>query len=112
MVKLVRNRERELQVQRENIKKALQIKEKYKGSVVWERVRCGKDSCHCRNGMGHGPYPYLHFYEQGKVKTKYLPKDVGVLVACPKTDLKEALCEVENELEILRTTEEGSNSHE
>ena len=99
-----------LRTRRQNIKRALAIKEKYKGSVVWERVRCGKVSCHCRNGLRHGPYCYLHYYSRqtGKVHTKYLPKDVGVLISCPKTELKEALCEIENEL-ILRTRQ-GSNS--
>lgn len=88
---------------RQNILKALEIKEAYKGSVVWERVRCGKARCHCRNGVGHGPYAYLHYYSRktGKVQTKYLPKDIGELISCPKTELNEALCEIEKELEFL-----------
>jgi len=87
-----------LEIEKQNIQKALDIKRKFKGSVVWEKVKCGKTGCRkCQNGAFHGPYSYLHFYFAGKVKRKYLPKVIGELAACPKNDLEERLKELEQE---------------
>jgi hypothetical protein len=87
------------QKEKSDILTALEFKEKYKGSVVWERVDCGKPSCHkCQNGTLHGPYPYLHYYSSGKVKRKYLPKSVGELMSYSKAELETMLHETDIEI--------------
>ena len=44
------------------------------GSIVFKWIKCGKPKCHCmaENGEQHGPYPHLQWWEDGKLKTKYL----------------------------------------
>lgn len=32
-------------------------------ALVRHRVRCGKPTCHCAAGEGHGPYWFLHWRE-------------------------------------------------
>ena len=46
------------------------------GWVRLERVRCGQKRCRkCSvEGPGHGPYWYAYFYEEGKMKSRYLGK--------------------------------------
>jgi hypothetical protein len=84
------------QKEKELIVTALELKQKFKGSVIWERVRCGKHGCRkCAAGTLHGPYSYLHFYSNGKVKRKYLPRVLGDLVGHSVEELKEMLKEVE-----------------
>ena len=39
-----------------------------------ERVRCGKATCRCARGAGHGPYWYAYWSEGGKTKSKYIGK--------------------------------------
>lgn len=39
-----------------------------------ELVRCGKESCQCRNGKLHGPYWYAYWAENGKTKSQYIGK--------------------------------------
>jgi hypothetical protein len=87
-------------VEKQNVLEALDIKQQFrnKGTVVWEKVCCGKRSCKCQSGALHGPFPYLHFWKEGKVKRKYLTKAVGRLVACPKTELLEKLADIERDL--------------
>jgi hypothetical protein len=78
------------------ILEALELKQKLKGSVVWERVKCGKRCCRkCKNGTLHGPYPYLHYYHGGRVKRKYLRRALGDLVSRSVEELKEMLKEAE-----------------
>lgn len=54
------------------------------GSVTYrlETVRCGKDSC---TSCPHGPYWYAYFREGGKLRSRYigreLPPDVRATVA-------------------------------
>jgi hypothetical protein len=83
-----------LERERQHIMQALEIKAKFRGSVVWEKIRCGKRSCKCSRGHLHGPYAYLHFYQSGKVKRKYLSKDMGKLVERPKEELEVRLREI------------------
>lgn len=87
------------QKEKGDILKALELRQKYKGSVVWERVNCGKKGCHkCQTGVLHGPYPYLHYYSSGKVKRKYLPKALGDLVSRSTGELKELLKEADSKV--------------
>ena len=100
-----------LERERQHILQALEIKAKFRGSVVWEKIRCGKRSCKCSRGDLHGPYAYLHFYQSGKVKRKYLSKDVGKLVERPKEELEARLLEVlgqENQSSETRRAEHES----
>lgn len=42
-----------------------------------ERVKCGKPGCKkCSNGTGHGPYWYAYWRENGRVKSKYIGKEL------------------------------------
>ena len=47
-----------------------------KGQICLKRIRCGKKNCKCTMGeketFGHGPYPHLQWWDNGKVKTRYL----------------------------------------
>ena len=45
-----------------------------KGWIEWKFVRCGKKSCSCQQGKGHGPYAYLRYWEDGHLKSIYLGK--------------------------------------
>lgn len=69
-----------------------------KGSVVPEMVRCGK-SCHCQCGALHGPYLYLHYFSQGKVKRKYLSKAVSELLSLSEEKLAAILGQEERSSE-------------
>ena len=47
------------------------------GSIRMKKIKCGKENCKCANGVeqyGHGPYPHLQWWEDGKIKTRYLNK--------------------------------------
>lgn len=37
-----------------------------------ERVRCGKAGCWCREGVGHGPYTYKYWKEDGRLRKAYV----------------------------------------
>ena len=37
-------------------------------------VRCGKQTCKCREGELHGPYWYAYWIENGKMKSQYIGK--------------------------------------
>jgi hypothetical protein len=80
---------------------ALELK-RLKGSVVMEFVNCGKHSCRkCSSGIGHGPYPYLHYYDPScpwKVRRKYLTKDVAKFMSYSMEELELQLREVEAEI--------------
>jgi len=40
-----------------------------------EMVKCGKERCKkCGRGEGHGPYWYLYFRKNGKLKSRYIGK--------------------------------------
>lgn len=47
-----------------------------KGQICFKKIRCGKKNCKCAMGekekFGHGPYPHLQWWDNGKVKTRYL----------------------------------------
>lgn len=49
-----------------------------KGQICLKRIRCGKKNCKCKTGekskVGHGPYPHLQYWQDGRIKTKYLNK--------------------------------------
>lgn len=90
---------------------ALELK-KLKGSVVWEKVRCGKRNCRCSHGHLHGPFPYLHYYSSGKVKRRYLSKRMVQLLRCSREELE--LLKVESACVLGQETssreKEGSSS--
>lgn len=49
---------------------------KLKGHLRPEFVRCEKQGCRCRDGIKHGPYWYLYRYEKGKLRKKYIGRDL------------------------------------
>jgi len=73
---------------------ALELKG-FKGSVVMEKVCCGKPGCRCQSGSLHGPYPYLHYYSSGKVRRRYLSKTVSALLSHSQKELEGTLRETE-----------------
>ena len=42
---------------------AIQPQDRETPQLVREWVKCGKPSCRCRRGRGHGPYWYLRYEE-------------------------------------------------
>ena len=49
------------------------------GTVVKEKVKCGKSGCKCASGELHGPYLYRYYRdESGTVKSEYVgsPGDI------------------------------------
>jgi hypothetical protein len=52
------------------------------GIVCRQWVRCGKPSCRCAQGRGHGPYFYRFWREEGRLRKAYVPrKDVAEVSA-------------------------------
>ena len=45
------------------------------GSVFARYGTCGKESCGCRSGRGHGPYTVLSTREAGRSSFVYLRRD-------------------------------------
>ena len=43
-----------------------------KGSVHAQWVKCGKPGCKCAHGELHGPYFYLFWREQGRLRKAYI----------------------------------------
>jgi hypothetical protein len=80
------------------------------GSIVQEKVSCGKTCCRVCGGsrLAHGPYNYSHYYDRscGKVKRKYLSQALSNLLPCPKRDLQQRLLEIES-LSQEKENEEG-----
>jgi hypothetical protein len=87
------------------IKEALELK-KRGGSIVPEKVSCGKRSCKKCGGFRrtHGPYSYLHYYDAScpwKVRKRYLGKDVAEMLRCPEEDLVKRLREIEVRISLV-----------
>lgn len=57
------------------------------GSVIAQRVRCGRANCRCSGGGAlHGPYFYHFWRERGRLKKRYLkPNEVeAARAACER----------------------------
>lgn len=52
------------------------LEERRAGGVTYrlQRVKCGKPSCKCAAGPGHGPYWYGYWRACGRLKSKYIGK--------------------------------------
>ena len=52
-----------------------------KAGATWyrlEMVRCGKQACKkCAASEGHGPYWYAYFRKNGKMKSRYIGKNLA-----------------------------------
>ena len=48
-----------------------------RGTVTYrqERVRCGREGC---SGCPHGPYWYAYWREGGRLRSRYIGKQLGV----------------------------------
>ncbi len=42
-------------------------------ALVAHRVRCGKPTCRCATGNGHGPYWFLYWREGATQRRRYVP---------------------------------------
>ena len=51
------------------------------GSLQKEWRRCGKANCRCARGALHGPYWVRRWWEHGKQRKAYVPRDRIVEVA-------------------------------
>jgi hypothetical protein len=45
------------------------------GSLHREWRRCGKPTCRCAHGAAHGPYAYRYWYEHGRRRKAYVPRN-------------------------------------
>ena len=51
-------------------------------ALVRHRVRCGKSTCRCVGGTGHGPYWFLHWREGATQRRRYVRRaDVAAVRA-------------------------------
>jgi hypothetical protein len=50
--------------------------------LVLQKVRCGKNTCHCAKAGGelHGPYWYYYWKKDGRTRSKYIGKSKPVEV--------------------------------
>lgn len=47
------------------------------GWVYTKYIECGKETCHCKEDGGHGPYRYRYYYDDsGNLTSEYLGKAV------------------------------------
>ncbi|WP_394324620.1 DUF6788 family protein [Haloquadratum walsbyi] len=45
------------------------------GWVYTKYIECGKETCHCKEEGGHGPYRYGYYYDDsGNLTSEYLGK--------------------------------------
>jgi predicted RNA-binding protein YlxR (DUF448 family) len=72
---LRRQVERQLARQRALVTQLLALREQVRGSVFARYGTCGKESCGCREGKGHGPYVVLSTRGRGRGAFVYLRKD-------------------------------------
>ena len=42
------------------------------GALRSQSVTCGNAGCHCASGERHGPYWYLHWWEDGRTRNRYV----------------------------------------
>ena len=57
------------------------------GCVIKEMVKCGKLNCHCSYGLRHGPYSYLIWREDGRLRKRYL-KPLDALAYSNSSNMK------------------------
>ena len=52
------------------------IEERREGAITYrlQRVKCGKPSCKCVSGAGHGPYWYGFQWRNGRTVSQYIGK--------------------------------------
>jgi hypothetical protein len=58
-------------------------------------VRCGKPSCHCQHGRGHGPYVYRFWREKGRLRKAYVPPEQVAAFAAQVQERRERQNQVE-----------------
>ena len=83
-----------------------------KGSVHAQWVKCGKPGCRCARGEPHGPYFYLFWREQGRLRKAYirtgdLPHVVAAIRAyrLEKQRVRDAKSKLRGIRELLRNSE-------
>lgn len=56
------------------------VEARHRGDLLYqlERVRCGKVGCKCagENGQLHGPYWYAYWRDDGRLKSRYVGKQL------------------------------------
>ena len=82
------------------------------GSLQLEWRRCGKPGCRCARGQPHGPYAVRIWYEDGRRRKRYVPREEVAKVAAgiarwrelhpPAWTMRQALAELHRlEKEVL-----------
>ncbi len=96
-------------IQTEN---AITLPKMTKGSVHAQWVKCGKAGCKCARGELHGPYFYVFWRENGRLRKKYVRRSdlLQVLSATAayrleKQQLREAKSILRQIRELLRNGE-------
>ena len=80
------------------------------GATVTQYIRCGKATCHCREGEGHGPYHYRIWREGGPVHKVHVLDVDRVTAQC---DLHRALARQAREAEAARAARmPGKSGHD
>jgi hypothetical protein len=55
------------------------VESRQSGKVTYrlEMVKCGKLTCRCASGLLHGPYWYAYQKQVGRLKSRYVGKDLS-----------------------------------
>jgi hypothetical protein len=55
------------------------VESRQAGKVTYrlEMVKCGKLTCRCASGLLHGPYWYAYQKKAGRLKSRYVGKDLS-----------------------------------
>lgn len=88
-----RRRELALEAKRPRGREVLEERRGLVGGYVYrlELVKCGKASCRCATGKGHGPYWYAYAWSRGRTVSYYVGRDgPGVIAAWEKTRRRSA----------------------
>jgi hypothetical protein len=60
---------------RQLIRALLQWRPMLAGSLVEQYGACGKTGCRCARGQKHGPLYYLFWKEEGRSRSRYIPRE-------------------------------------
>jgi hypothetical protein len=57
------------------------VESRTSGKVTYrlEMVKCGKLACRCASGLLHGPYWYAYHKHSGRLKSRYVGKELAEL---------------------------------
>ncbi len=68
--------EEEFEVPTRGDREVVERKKTDGGCYQLEKIRCGKPNCKCAKGELHGPYWYRYEKKQGRLRSKYIGKQI------------------------------------